>query len=85
MLASCDDVFQGCVTHLLHEQTVQLLSAICQSLPVCRVHHPDESVCLLEVILPVCPQCLLAANIPYQRLVLHKWRLPRESSQMFSL
>ena len=43
---------------------MKLLAAIIESFAISRVHDPDERVGLLEVVLPVCAQSLLAADIP---------------------
>jgi hypothetical protein len=43
---------------------MQLLPAIIQALAVCGIDHPDQRVGLLEVVLPVCAERLLAADIP---------------------
>lgn len=51
-------------TCLLDEQAHQLLSAVVQTLAICRIHNPYERVRLLEVVLPVCAKGLLATNIP---------------------
>ena len=51
---------------------MQLLPTIVQTFPIGRVHHPDERISLLEVVLPVCSECLLTSNIPYT--MLEGWR-----------
>ena len=53
--------------HLLLQEAMQLLSAVVNAQPVCGIHHPDQSVCLLEVVTPVRAQRLLAADVPYLR------------------
>lgn len=50
--------------HLLHQQALELPLAVLHALAVGAVHHPDEAVSALEVVPPVGPQGLLAANIP---------------------
>ena len=50
--------------YLLQKQTFQLLSAVAQSLAIGSVHDPDERIGLLEVVLPICPECLLTSDIP---------------------
>jgi hypothetical protein len=50
--------------HLFLQQLVQLLLAILQPSPVGRVDDPDEAVRRLEVVTPVRPQRLLAADVP---------------------
>jgi len=50
--------------YLLHEQAFEFLSAVCQTFPVRGIDHPDECVCLLEVVLPVGTECLLTADVP---------------------
>ena len=52
------------VTHLLKQQPCQLMPTIAYTLTVRGIDHPDERVCLLEIVLPVRAQCLLAADIP---------------------
>jgi hypothetical protein len=50
--------------YLLYEQAFQLLPAVCQTSTVSGIDHPDECVCLLEVVLPVGSECLLTADVP---------------------
>jgi hypothetical protein len=52
-------------TNLFLQQPRQLVATVVNPLAVRRINHPDERICLLKVVLPVCPQCLLPANIPY--------------------
>lgn len=52
------------MAYLLYEQPFQLLTTVLESLPVRRVDYPDERVGLLEVVLPVGTEGLLAANVP---------------------
>lgn len=60
-----EDVVRDRATlYLLEEQAAQLLPAVVQALPVRGINDPDERVGLLEIILPICPQRLLAADIP---------------------
>lgn len=51
-------------THLLKQQSCQLMPTIAYSLTVGGIDHPDERICLLEVVLPVRAQRLLAADVP---------------------
>jgi hypothetical protein len=51
-------------TNLFLQQPCQLVATVVDALAVSRVHHPDERVRLLKVVLPVRPQRLLAADIP---------------------
>lgn len=50
--------------YLLHEQAFEFLPAVCQTSTVCGIDHPDECVCLLEVVLPVGSECFLTADVP---------------------
>lgn len=50
--------------HLLQEQTFELCFAVFQALTICGINDPDERVCLLEVILPVCAKGFLATHVP---------------------
>lgn len=43
---------------------MELSPAVVQSLAVCGIHHPDERIRLLEVVLPVRAEGLLAADVP---------------------
>ena len=52
------------VTHLLKQQPCQLMPTIAYTLTVRGIDHPDERVCLLEIVFPVRAQRLLAADIP---------------------
>jgi hypothetical protein len=52
--------------NLFKQQPRQLLPTVIYALTIRRVHHPDERVSLLEVVLPVRSQCLLAADIPWK-------------------
>lgn len=51
--------------YLLHEQPLQLLPAVVDALAIGGVHHPNQRVRLLEVVLPVGPEGLLAADVPF--------------------
>ena len=51
-------------THLLEQQPCKLVPAIAYSLAVGGIDHPDERVGLLEIVLPVRTQRLLAADVP---------------------
>lgn len=57
----------------MHEQPLQLLTAVFCALPIRRINHPDERIRLFEIILPVCAECLLAPNVPYVRTVVSSW------------
>ena len=50
--------------YLLHEQAFEFLPAVCQTFTVCGIDHPDKSICLLEVVLPVGSESLLTADVP---------------------
>jgi hypothetical protein len=51
-------------THLLEQQPCKLVPTIAYSLAVRCIDHPDERVCLFEIVLPVRAQRFLAADIP---------------------
>ena len=53
------------VAYFFHEQFLQFMPAVVNPFAVSSINNPDQRVCLLEVVLPVCAQGLLAANIPY--------------------
>lgn len=59
----------GQVGYFLDEQTLQLLTAVIETLSISGIDHPDEGIGLLEVVLPVCPKSLLAAHIPCEESV----------------
>lgn len=52
------------LTHLFEQQPCQFLPTVAYALTVRGVNHPYECVCLLEVVLPVRAQRLLAADVP---------------------
>lgn len=52
------------MTNFLHEQTFQFVPAIRETLLVRGINYPYQGVGLLEVILPVGPKSLLAADVP---------------------
>ena len=52
-------------THLLKQQPLQLMPAVIDPLTVGCVNDPYKRVRLLEIVLPIRPQRLLAAHIPY--------------------
>jgi hypothetical protein len=51
-------------TRLLQKEALQLLGTVVHPLAVRGIDHPNQSVRLLEVVLPVCPERLLATDIP---------------------
>jgi len=55
-------------SHFLLQQAFQLLPAVIKTRAIGRVNDPDQRVRLLEVILPVCAQGLLAADVPCDRV-----------------
>ena len=52
--------------HLLEQQPCQLMPTVAYALTVCSIDHPYECVCLLEIVLPVRAQRLLAADVPWE-------------------
>jgi hypothetical protein len=56
-------------TNLLQQQSLQLVSTVRQTFSICGVNDPDQRVRLLEVVLPVRSESLLAADIPFQASV----------------
>lgn len=50
--------------YLLEQQPCKLMLTIAYSLTVGGIDHPDERISLLEIILPVRAQRLLAADVP---------------------
>ena len=60
---------KGEATYLLKQQALQLITTLCYTQTVRRVHHPDQRVGLLKVVSPVGPYGLLAAHIPDVELV----------------
>lgn len=70
--------------YFLDEQTFQLLPAVIEPLSVGRIYYPDESIGLFEVVLPICAECLLAADVPLGLSVMEGKRRV-VTSQMFSL
>lgn len=52
--------------HLLKQQPCQLMPTVAYSLAVGGIDHPDERICLLEIVLPVRAQRLLAADVPWE-------------------
>lgn len=73
------------IGHLLQQKPFQFLPAVIDSFPVHRIHHPDQRVCLLEVILPVCAQRLLATDVPWRRSASVEGRWNGKLVQIFSL
>ena len=65
VLFIAEDKESGSGEFLLLEQGVKLPLAILQSNFVARVHHPDQSVCALEVVPPVSSDSCLSSHIPY--------------------
>ncbi|KAL8986792.1 MAG: hypothetical protein Q9177_003944 [Variospora cf. flavescens] len=57
--------FNSLNTDLFEKQPRELLPTIVNAEPVGRIDDPDQGISLLEVIPPVCAQCLLASDIPY--------------------
>jgi hypothetical protein len=55
----------GTQTNLFLQQPCQLVATVVNPLAVRRIHHPDERVRLLKVVLPVGAQRLLPADVPY--------------------
>ena len=49
---------------------MEFVHAVFDSQAVGRVHYPDKRIGLLEVVPPVGPQSLLAANVPLARSAL---------------
>ena len=74
-------------THLFQQQAVKLVSAISHSVSVGRIDHPDQGVCLLEIVLPIRSKRLLATDIPYASSfgVADKNRRSGADPHMFSL
>lgn len=76
------DVERG---YILQQESTQLLTAVVQTLSVRGIDYPDQCVCLLKVVLPVCPECLLAADVPWPRISRRVGHGKEEGKQMFSL
>jgi hypothetical protein len=53
--------------YLLQEKPEELLPAVFEAFAVGGIDDPDQSIGLLEVVLPVGPQGLLATDVPFQR------------------
>jgi hypothetical protein len=51
-------------TDLFLQQPLQFLATVVDALAVRGIHYPNERVGLLEVVLPIRPECLLASDIP---------------------
>lgn len=73
------------VVHLLQQKAFQFLPAVIDAFPVHRIHHPDQRICLLKIVLPVCPQRFLAADVPWRRSVSLEGMWDGKGEQIFSL
>jgi hypothetical protein len=61
------------------------LSTVVDALAVCGVDDPDECICFLEVVLPVCSQRLLASYVPCYQSVCAEAPCRCSFAHMFSL
>lgn len=60
---------------VLIEHVVQFPLRLHHALPIVRVHHEDEALCVLEVVAPQRPNLVLAAHVPHREadvFVLHR-------------
>lgn len=56
-------------THLLKEQTFELIAAITYAQSIRGINDPDQCIGLFKVVSPVRPDGLLSSNIPDVKLV----------------
>lgn len=54
--------------YFLLQKAFQLLPTVIEASAISRVNDPDQRVCLLEVVLPICAQGLLATDVPCDRI-----------------
>ena len=70
-----------CMTMYILDPSVSV-----DAFPVRRIDHPNQRVCLLEIVLPVCSQGFLAADIPCKRVLSDlSNQAQRDVVHMFSL
>jgi len=64
--------------HFLNQEALQFLPAVVQPLTIGGIHDPDECVGLLEVVLPVRAEGLLAAHVPLGQISCRHWSEQRK-------
>ncbi len=53
---------------VLIEHSVELVSRLSNTIPIVRVDHKDESLCVLEVVAPEGSDLVLTADIPHRKV-----------------